>query len=75
MKAGLDHERELEDVESVLYEALRLADARERAAYLEATCGIGTPLRADVDSLLRAYEGQAGVLKAPDGLLEETGDS
>ena len=65
----------LENVESILYEALRLADARERVAYLEAACGIGTPLRADVDSLLRAYEGQAGILKAPDRLLEEPADS
>jgi hypothetical protein len=48
---------ELENIESILYEALRLADALERATYLEATCGINTPLRADVDSLLRAYEG------------------
>jgi serine/threonine protein kinase len=66
---------ELENVESILYEALRLADARERVAYLEATCGTGTPLRAEVDSLLRAYEGRAGVLKAPDGLLEAPGGS
>jgi serine/threonine protein kinase/Tol biopolymer transport system component/predicted negative regulator of RcsB-dependent stress response len=66
---------ELENVESILYEALRLPEARARAAYLEATCGIDTPLRADVESLLRAYEGRAGVLKAPDGLLDEPADA
>jgi serine/threonine protein kinase/Tol biopolymer transport system component/phage tail protein X len=65
---------ELENIESILYEALRQPEGRERAAYLEATCGNGTPLRREVDSLLRAYEGQAGVLKAPEGLLEEPAD-
>ncbi|MHC4580570.1 MAG: LamG-like jellyroll fold domain-containing protein [Planctomycetota bacterium] len=63
--------RELENIESILYEALKRIDAEERKAYLEATCGVNTQLRADIDSLLQAYENEAGILKAPADLLEE----
>ena len=63
--------QEQQDVEAILYEALRLADARQRVTYLDASCGTNTRLRADVDSLLRAYEGQAGVLRAPSDLFDE----
>ncbi|MBM4029116.1 MAG: serine/threonine protein kinase, partial [Planctomycetes bacterium] len=63
-----------ENVDSILFEALRLPQAADRVAYLEAACGTGTALRAEVDSLLRAYEGPAGILKPPEGLLEEPAD-
>ena len=67
--------RELPDIESLLYEALKLGDPQERQAYLEAACGVGTTLRAEIDSLLRAYESGADVLKAPTDLLNEPADT
>jgi len=66
---------ERENVEVVLYEALRLTDARQRLTYLEATCGTDPRLRAEVDSLLLAYENQAGVLKSPRDLLDDPANS
>jgi serine/threonine protein kinase/Tol biopolymer transport system component len=59
------------DVESILVEALRRSDAEDRRAYLEETCGIDTWLRAEIDSLLHAYEDKASLLKAPPDLLED----
>ena len=44
------------DIESILVEALRRSDAEHRRAYLEAACGIDTELRAEIDSLVCAYE-------------------
>ena len=67
--------RELPDIESLLYEALKLEDPQEQQAYLEAACGVGTTLRAEIDSLLRAYESGADVLKAPADLLSEPTDT
>lgn len=67
--------RELPDIESLLYEALKLGDPQERQAYLEAACGVGTTLRAEIDSLLRAYESGAEVLKVPTDLLSEPADT
>ncbi|MHC4518812.1 MAG: protein kinase domain-containing protein, partial [Planctomycetota bacterium] len=67
--------RELPDIESTLYEALKREDREERQAYLETACGVGTPLRAEIDSLLRAYESGADVLKAPPDLLREPVDA
>jgi serine/threonine protein kinase/tetratricopeptide (TPR) repeat protein len=62
------------DIESILVEALRRSGKDNRREYLEETCGIDTPLRAEIDSLLHAYEDQASVLKAPPDLLDETLD-
>ncbi|MHC4146837.1 MAG: protein kinase domain-containing protein [Planctomycetota bacterium] len=63
--------KELEKIESILYEALSRVDAEEREAYLETTCGANTQLRAEIDSLLLAYADEEGLLEAPSDLLEE----
>ncbi|MFC1795073.1 protein kinase, partial [Planctomycetota bacterium] len=63
--------KELEEIESILYEALSRVDAEERKAYLEKTCGINTQLRTEIDSLLLAYADEKGLLKAPSDLLEK----
>ena len=63
--------KELEELESILYEALSRVDAEEREAYLKTTCGANTQLRAEIDSLLLAYSDEKGLLKAPSDLLEE----
>jgi len=63
--------KELEEIESILYEALSRVDAEEREAYLETTCGTNIKLRAEIDSLLLAYADEKGLLKAPSDLLEE----
>ncbi|MBN2313162.1 MAG: protein kinase, partial [Sedimentisphaerales bacterium] len=63
-----------QDIESILVEALKRSDMDDRRDYLETTCGIDTPLRAEVDSLLDAYEHKASLLKAPPDLLAETMD-
>ena len=52
--------QELDNSESILYEALKRVDSDERKAYLEVACGKNTPLRADVDSLLDAFEDEGG---------------
>ncbi len=62
--------KELEELESILYEALSRVDAEEREAYLKTTCGANTQLRAEIDSLLLAYSDEKGLLKAPSDLLE-----
>ena len=57
-------DNEAEDIESILFEALKRSNAEQRDAYLTATCGVGTPLRHEIESLLKAYEVK-DVLKAP----------
>jgi len=59
------------DIESTLVEALKRRDAEERRTYLDATCGIDTKLRSEIDSLLRAYEDKNSLLEAPSDLLDE----
>ena len=59
------------DIESILIEALRRNNAEDRVAYLEATCGINTELRGEMDSLLHAYEDEKSLLEAPSDLLQE----
>lgn len=54
------------DVKSVFAEALEKTDARERAIYLDDTCGQNTPLRSEVESLLVAYDRADGFLPSPD---------
>jgi len=63
--------KELEKIESILYEALSRTNTEEREAYLKANCGTKTQLRAEIDSLLLAYSDEKGLLKAPSDLLEE----
>src|SRR5439155_21695627 len=43
------------DVKSIFGRAVELGSAAERAAYLEEACGGDAPLRAEVESLLRAH--------------------
>jgi WD40 repeat protein/serine/threonine protein kinase len=62
--------RELEEIESILYEALSRVDTEEREAYLKAACGTNAQLRTEIDSLLLAYSNEKGLLKAPSDLLE-----
>ncbi|UCD53049.1 MAG: protein kinase [Phycisphaerales bacterium] len=54
------------DVKSVFAKALEKTDARERAIYLDDTCGQDTPLRSEVESLLMAYNRADGFLPSPD---------
>jgi len=67
--------QESDDRDSIIYEALKRVDANERKAYLELACGTDTPLRADIESLLSAYEDDTGCLKAPAELFKETIDT
>ncbi|MBN1974538.1 MAG: serine/threonine-protein kinase [Sedimentisphaerales bacterium] len=62
--------QEQEKIESILYEALGKTDVEERKAYLEKACGTNTKLRAEIDSLLLAYEDEKGILKTPPDLLK-----
>ena len=57
------------NIESILCKALSLVDAKDREAYLESACGSDSRLRAEVDSLLAAYEAEDSMLIAPPGLL------
>src|SRR4051812_39545032 len=50
-----------------LFEAARLQPARERAAYLAATCGANQELRQAVESLLIAHESAGNYLQSPEG--------
>ena len=45
---------EQESLETVLEQALELADPQERAAYLAEACGDNEAMRAEVESLLAA---------------------
>src|SRR5262245_9089887 len=58
-------------IEELFLAAAELAPA-ERAAYLDRVAGGDTELRAEVESLLAAHEGGAGVLDAPLPLDDET---
>jgi WD40 repeat protein/serine/threonine protein kinase len=62
---------ELEEIESILYEALNRVGTEEREAYLMKACGVNTKLRAEIDSLLLAYTDEKGMLKTPSDLVEE----
>jgi len=59
------------DIESILVEALRRNNAEDRKAYLETNCGSDTELRGEIDSLLRAYENDKSLLKAPSDMLAD----
>ena len=59
------------DIEAILLEALRQADAKKRMAYLDKTCGRDNELRKEVESLLLAYGDERSVLKAPHEFFEE----
>jgi hypothetical protein len=44
------------DVKGIFGKALELQSLAERAVYLDAACAGNPPLRAEVESLLRAHE-------------------
>src|SRR5262249_15147761 len=53
----------------VFANALKLAHAAERAAYLDEACAGDLRLRADVEALLRAHAADPGFLEQPAGSL------
>jgi len=62
--------QELEKIESILYEALGQNSMQEREAYLQAICRDNAQMRAEIDSLIMAYEGEGGLLNTPSDLTE-----
>jgi serine/threonine protein kinase/WD40 repeat protein len=58
---------------SIFLEAIEIASAEGRAAYLDAACGDDPMLRARVEDLLRAHERPLGLLDAPNA-AEPTAD-
>ena len=56
----------LPSVETVFSEALEIASAAERAAYLDRACGGDAALRRQVEALLGAHDRAGGFLEAPD---------
>src|SRR5215470_8185417 len=59
--------------ETMFAEALEKRDLQERAAYLDEVCGDDTDLRANIESLLSAYE-DGQFLESPAAALAETAD-
>ncbi|MCU0914650.1 MAG: protein kinase [Planctomycetes bacterium] len=57
-----------QDVKAIFAEAIRKATPQEQAAYLNAACGSEGPLRAEVESLVRAHRDAGPFLRV---LLEE----
>jgi serine/threonine protein kinase len=53
------------DVKSIFGRALEIADAADRAAFLDEACGENAALRADVDGLLHALDKAGGFLHRP----------
>src|SRR3954452_24739923 len=53
------------DVKSIFGQALEIAAADDRAAFLDQACGPDAALRADVDGLLQALEQAGGFLHRP----------
>jgi eukaryotic-like serine/threonine-protein kinase len=49
----------------IFTEAVEIADAQQRAAYLAAACGANAELRRKVEALLRAHEQAGGFLNPP----------
>jgi serine/threonine protein kinase/WD40 repeat protein len=54
--------------ESIFGRALEIADASERAAFLDRACGHNPALRAEVEALLRAHEQSGDLLDLPEEL-------
>src|SRR6516165_3593272 len=54
--------------ESIFGHALEIADASERAAFLDRACGHNSALRAEVEALLRAHEQSGDLLDLPEKL-------
>ena len=59
----------------IFSDALKLASASERAAYLDAVCAGNPQLRAAVEALLQTHASDPGFLERPIGSFEETLDS
>ena len=64
--------QEIENRETIFFEALRHVDPAEREAYIDSACGANTSLREETLSLLRSYEDDEGVLQVPVELFEAT---
>jgi tetratricopeptide (TPR) repeat protein len=58
--------------ESLFAQALEIASATERAAFLDRACGDNQALRNEVEALLRAHEQSGDLLDNPDKLLVTT---
>src|SRR6185369_14965621 len=52
--------------ESIFAQALEMASAVERAAFLDRACGKNPALRAEVEALLRAHERSGDLLDLPE---------
>src|SRR5262245_48380107 len=50
---------------SIFLQAIEIASAEERAAYLDAACAVDQRLRAEVEALLQAHEKPQALLDAP----------
>src|SRR5262245_31071303 len=53
-------------IEDIFIEAVAMADASDRAAYLDQACGGDAALRERVDALLAAHDSAASFLQLPD---------
>ena len=58
--------------ESIFAQALEIASAAERAAFLDRACGDNQALRAEVEALLRAHERSGDLLDLPENLPATT---
>jgi hypothetical protein len=54
-----------EEIKLIFFEAYKKATLQERTGYLDRECGDNTDLRAEVESLLEAYDDTGGFLEAP----------
>jgi serine/threonine protein kinase/tetratricopeptide (TPR) repeat protein len=72
MKMGTGEQTQDELVKSIFLDALEIASEQDRLAYLDRRCGTDTPLRAEVEALLR-HQGRLGeYLERPALDLEAT---
>ena len=54
-----------EKIRAIFCEVYKKATLPERSRYLDEACGVGTALRAELDSLLETYEKSGDFLEAP----------
>src|SRR5262245_8042150 len=60
----------MSDIETIFGEALRVTST-DRAAFLDRTCGVNSPLRREVEALLRAHQQASHFMEAPaPGVIE-----
>jgi hypothetical protein len=53
------------EIKLIFAKAYKKKTSQERTNYLDRECGTDTTLRAEVESLLKAYDGVEGFLEAP----------